>query len=193
MRIGAENDLERIKIIRDTFGMELQLSADANQFYDFDAALKMSHHLADHGILWFEEPLFSSSITELAELAALSPVPLATGENMNTHWQIQDVCSLKAAKILQPDVIYQGGMTEFIRSAKLIEANGLTLGAHLFHELSASLAGLCKQHYVEHIDFFPHDLFTHDFSITDGNIYLPKVPGTGVTVSSQAIKKYQIS
>ncbi len=193
MRIGSGNDLQRLKFIRKTFGDELNLLADANQYYDFDSAIEMSKYLADYNVLWFEEPLFSSSITELSKLAQLSPVPIATGENMNSHWQIQDVCELKAAQIIQPDVIYQGGITEFIRSAEIINNANLSMGAHLFHELSASLAGLCKKHYVEHIDFFPDDLFTNDFSIRDGKIMLPQTPGHGVTVSSQVIEKYIIN
>lgn len=192
MRIGSDNDIQRIKFLRNTFGDELILSVDANQYYDFNAALKMSKKLADFNILWFEEPLFSSSMTELAKLAALSFVPIATGENMNSHWQIQDACELKAAQIFQPDVIYQGGITEFKRSAEIISKANLTMGAHLFHELSASLAGLCNKHYVEHIDFFPADFFTNDFSIKDGKIFLPKTPGHGVEVSRQAIDKYKV-
>jgi L-alanine-DL-glutamate epimerase-like enolase superfamily enzyme len=190
MRLGSDNDIARIKFLRDTFGENLILIADANQYYDFNSALEMSKHLADFNILWFEEPLFSSSITELAELAELSPVAIATGENMNSHWQIQDACKLKAAKILQPDVIYQGGITEFKRSAEIIDSANLTLGAHLFHELSISLAGLCKKHYVEHIDFFPANFFINDFSIKDGKIFLPKTPGHGVTISKQAIQQF---
>lgn len=193
MRVGGENDVERIRFLRETFGEDLILSVDANQYYDFNSALEMSKRLADFDVVWFEEPLISNSVTELAELAELSPVPIATGENMNSHWQIQDACALKAAEILQPDVIYQGGITEFKRSVQIISETGLTLGAHLFHELSSSLSGLCEKHYVEHIDFFPTDLFTHDFSIQDGKIWLSKEPGHGVTIPSQAIKKYQIS
>lgn len=192
MRVGGDNDLARIKFLRNTFGDDLILSADANQYYDFDSALEMSKHLGDMNILWFEEPLFSNSITELAKLAELSPVPIATGENMNSHWQIQDACILGAAKIFQPDVIYQGGITEFKRSAEILNTANLTLGAHLFHELSSSLSGLCKNHYVEHIDFFPNDFFIHDFSIKDGKIFLPNTPGNGVTVAEHSIKKYRL-
>ena len=191
MRVGSDNDLTRIKWLREAFGDDLILSADANQYYDFDSALKMSKILADFNFQWFEEPLFSSSITELSKLASLSPIPIATGENMNSHWQIQDTCELKAARIIQPDVIYQGGITEFQKSALVVEAAKLTLSAHLFHELSVSLAGLCEKHYVEHIDFFPNDFFINDFSISDGKIFLPRDPGHGASVSEHAIKKYR--
>jgi L-alanine-DL-glutamate epimerase-like enolase superfamily enzyme len=39
MRVGSDNDLDRIKGLRDAFGEGLIFSADANQFYDFDSAL----------------------------------------------------------------------------------------------------------------------------------------------------------
>ncbi|HVV69596.1 MAG TPA: mandelate racemase/muconate lactonizing enzyme family protein [Gammaproteobacteria bacterium] len=191
MRIGSDNDLTRIQFLRQTFGSELELIVDANQFYDFASAVEMSKILAEYDVLWFEEPLYSASITELSHLAELSSIPIATGENMNSHWQIKDACELKAAQILQPDVIYQGGITEFVRSAEIINDYGLKLGAHLFHELSLSLAGLANQHYVEHIDFFPDDFFNNDFTITNGKIVLPETPGHGVTISDRSIQKYQ--
>jgi len=191
MRVGSDNDLIRIKWLRDAFGDDLVLSADANQYYDFDSAFEMSKQLADLNFQWFEEPLFSNSMTELAKLAKLSPIPIATGENMNSHWQIQDTCELEAAKIIQPDVIYQGGITEFKKSAALVRKANLILSAHLFHELSISLAGLCEKHYVEHIDFFPNDFFINDFKIKNGKIFLPKDSGHGASVCEQAIKKYR--
>ena len=60
----------------------------------------------------------------------------------SSHWQIQDACELKAAAILQADVIHQGGITEFKYSADIVNQNNLLLGTHLFHELSSSLAEL---------------------------------------------------
>ncbi len=91
------------------------------------------------------------------------------------------------------DVIYQGGITEFKKSAEIIARSNRIMSAHLFHELSVSLAGLCDQHFVEHIDFFPDDLFVHDFSIIDGKINLPKTPGHGAAVTDQAIDRYTIN
>ncbi len=192
MRIGGDDDFGRIRFLRQTFGDTLILSADANQYYDFATACEVSKMLADFNIAWFEEPLFSSSLTELAQLAKLSPVPIATGENMNSHWQIQDACALGVATIFQPDVIFQGGITEFKRSATCIQAHECAMGTHLFHELSVSLAGLCDQSYVEHLDFFPSDLFEHPFEIKTGKIALVDAPGHGATVTKMAIQKYYI-
>lgn len=69
MRVGCENDLSRLKSIRQAFGNALVLAVDANQHYkSFELALEMSRYLADFNIAWFEEPLFSGSMTELAKL-----------------------------------------------------------------------------------------------------------------------------
>ena len=151
--------------MRKTFKNELKLSVDANQYYTFSQAVEMSKRLAEYNIFWFEEPLFNASLVELSKLAKLSPVRIATGENMNSHWQMQDACELEAAAVLQPDIIHQGGITEFSRSIGIIKQYNMILGTHLFHELSSSLAGLNEEHFVEHFDFFPDDFFINDFSI----------------------------
>lgn len=192
IRIGSDRDELRLKLLRKTFSDSLNIAVDANQHYDLVSAKEVSKMLANYDVQWFEEPLFSNSVTELAELAECSPVPIASGENVSSHWQIEDMCKLNAATTIQPDVIHCGGISEFIRIADVVSRYDLILSAHLFAELSLSLAGLSKKPMLEHVDFFADDLFEHDFSIKDGYINPNFASGHGIVVTEAAIKKYQI-
>lgn len=59
-----------------------------------------------------EEPAQSQNIDILAELAAKTHIPVATGERIYTKWGFREVLDKKAARILQPDICYAGGITE---------------------------------------------------------------------------------
>jgi len=193
IRIGSDHDERRLALLRDTFGDKLILYADANQHYSLQAAIDASHMLKSFGVEWFEEPLFSTSIEDLKELAKQSLVPIGTGENISSHWQFQDLCASKAADFIQPDVINCGGITEFIKIAKIISQHSLVMTTHLLHELSVSLAGLCDKVLVEHLCLFPDDLFKYNFYIKAGSIEALEVHGTGLTFSDDALKDYKIT
>ncbi len=63
----------------------------------------------------------SQNIDILAELAAKTHIPVATGERIYTKWGFREVLDKKAASILQPDICYAGGITELRLIAGMAE------------------------------------------------------------------------
>jgi L-alanine-DL-glutamate epimerase-like enolase superfamily enzyme len=149
--------------------------------------------LKNYGITWFEDPLFSDSICELKKFSQKINIPVCVGENYHSEWQFEDVCELGAADILQPDVVRCGGITSFLKIVTVAEQYNKKLLTHLLPELSVSLIGLCKTAYAcEMIGLFPAETFTQEFSVVDGNIKIPLVPGTGAYISPHILKKFRI-
>jgi L-alanine-DL-glutamate epimerase-like enolase superfamily enzyme len=149
--------------------------------------------LADHGVGWFEEPVLADSTDDLAEVAASSPVPIAAGENVYFRWGFREICDRRAATYLQPDVGRCGGITEFIKIAHLADSYNLALSSHLWHELSISLVGAGPSGFmVEYAELIPPDALTRPFEVTDGHISVPDVPGHGVEVTSEALRRFGI-
>lgn len=192
IRIGSDNDQQKLELLRKTFDDKIIFYADANQFYDYDDAMKTATLLSEYDVQWFEEPLFSNSLKKLSQLANEVSIPIATGENFSSHWQFEDLMQLGSVHILQPDIIHCGGITEFIKIASVLPKNTL-LTTHLLHELSISCIGLHSNTMVEHLDLFPNDLFTHHFDLKNGTIKIPNLPGTGVNFSNEALKWYQVN
>src|ERR1019366_3550524 len=64
------------------------------------------------------------------EVAAITHVPIATGERMTTVAEFSDVLASRAAHILQPDVAHVGGIANTAEVAALCEANGLGFAPH---------------------------------------------------------------
>ena len=192
-KIGTNRDEERISYLRSNMGEDFILFADANQKYIVREAIEVSNMLAEYGVAWFEEPVIADSVDDLAELSKESMVPLAAGENAYLRWGFRELCERRAVGFLQPDVGRCGGITEFRKIANLADAFNISLSCHLVHEISVSLIGASPSGYmVEYMDFFNSEDMTQDFSVKDGKITVPDVPGHGFEFTEEALKNYRI-
>lgn len=192
-KVGTARDRERTELLRRELGDAVTLLADANQRFNVREAIEHSRMLADSGVGWFEEPVLADSIDDLAEVAARSAVPVATGENAYYRWEFREILERRAASYLQPDVARAGGITEFRRIAALAEAFNIPLSSHLWHELSVSLVGASPSGWMaEYAELFPPGTLTADFDVVDGCIEIPDVPGHGVEFTDEALKRYTV-
>ena len=192
-KIGTPRDEERTALLRREMGDGFTLFADANQRFTVAEALETTRMLADYEVAWIEEPVLADSTDDLAEVAASSPVPVAAGENVYFRWGFREICDRRAASYLQPDVGRCGGVTEFIKVAHLADAYNLALSSHLWHELSISLVGAVSAGFmVEYAELIPPDTLTRPFEVIDGRIEVPDVPGHGVEVTPEAMKRFAV-
>ena len=193
-KIGAGRDHERTALLRNAMGEDFTLFADANQQFTVREAVESSRMLADYGIAWIEEPVLADSVDDLGEVAAASAVPVAAGENAYFRWGFREICDLRAASYLQPDVTRCGGITEFRKIASLAESYRLALSSHLWPELSISLVGASPSGYLpEYAELIPADLLTRRFPVVNGAIQVPDVPGHGVEFTAEAIARFRRS
>jgi L-alanine-DL-glutamate epimerase-like enolase superfamily enzyme len=190
-KIGSPRDRERTALLRGEMGDDFTLFADANQRYTVTEALESARMLADHDVAWIEEPVLSDSTDELAEVAALSSVPVAAGENVYFGWGFREICDRRAAAYLQPDVGRCGGITEFIKVAHLADSYDLALSSHLWHELSISLVGASRRGFMaEYAELIPPHALTSPFEVVDGKIRVPETPGHGVELTPEAMSRF---
>ncbi|MED5580120.1 MAG: mandelate racemase/muconate lactonizing enzyme family protein [Nitrospinota bacterium] len=193
LKIGTNRDEDRISFLREKMGEDFILFADANQKYNVREAIEVSNMLAEYGVAWFEEPVIADSVDDLAALAKVSMVPLAVGENSYMRWGFRELCEKRAVGFLQPDVGRCGGITEFRKIANLADAFNISLSCHLVHEISVSLIGASPSGYMaEYMDFFKPEDITQDFSVKNGKIAVPDVPGHGFEFTDNALKNYRI-
>src|SRR5262249_55145613 len=83
------------------------------------AARRAAAALAPSGLFWLEEPLPAEDFRGYAELRRLCGVPLAAGESLYTEAQFRDLLLAGAVDFVQPNVCRVGGITPFLRIARL--------------------------------------------------------------------------
>jgi L-alanine-DL-glutamate epimerase-like enolase superfamily enzyme len=148
-----DTDLERVAAVRQVIGDRRLLMVDANQLWDLPQARRAAKALAPYDIFWLEEPLAAEDFRGYADLRRLVSMPLAAGESLYTEAQFRELLLAGAVDFVQPNVCRVGGITPFLRIARLARHFSVPVMPHLLPDISGQLA-MCLplQPFVEDID-----------------------------------------
>ena len=195
----VQQDLDRIRIVREVLGPDRRLALDANNAWPTAAdALPVIRAMEAYAPWWIEEPLSPDDLAGHARLAADLLTPIATGEIEATRWGFLALIEAKAADILQPDACVVGGVTEWIKVAHLAAAHGIAVAPHWNADVHAHLAAAtpnCSvvEYFDVHEDVYNFDLvLAEHLTLTDGWINVPDRPGVGLILDEAAIDRYRI-
>ena len=109
---GTETDTRVVSSIARDLRDGERLMADATQGWDLAEARHAVPRLGAFGLGFIEEPLAADRpAAEWAELALLSPVPLAGGENVMGYEAFATLIANGYLGVIQPDMLKWGGMT----------------------------------------------------------------------------------
>jgi D-arabinonate dehydratase len=142
MKVGLQDfneDIDRVKLVRETIGPDVDLAIDVNSGWSLQAAKQMAEKLEPYGIYWLEEPLPPDEIDNHAKLAASTSIPIAVGETHATKWEFKELMESGGVDIVQADIVRCGGVTEWIKIAAIADAYGLPMCPHAATEIAASL------------------------------------------------------
>lgn len=194
LRVGArraEEDVERVRAVREKLGDGLRIMVDANERLDLPTALWLARRLDELGVHWLEEPLPADDVAGHAHLAATGGVPIAVGEHLHGRFEFANYLRAGAASILQPDVPLVGGVTEWLRISAVAEVFGAVLTPHFLPELHVHLAAAVPNcTTVEHFPLID-DVLQETLTINDGVATPPDRPGHGMRWDEDALDRFR--
>jgi len=168
MKVGSEpaQDLERVAQARRAVG-KAGLFVDANGAYGVKQAIGLAKGFAEHGVLWFEEPVSSDDLEGLALVRRHIPAPMevAAGEYAFDADNIRRLLEARAVDVLQADITRCLGITGFLQAAALSDAFHVDLSAHCAP--SAHLHAACAVPRLRHLEWF-HDHVRIEQMLLDG-------------------------
>jgi len=137
---SLEEDVRRVAEVRRIIGPSRQLMVDANQLWDLPTARRGAAALAPFHISWLEEPLPAEDYQAYARLRAAIDIPVAAGESLYTEAQFRDLLLAGAVDFVQPNVCRVGGVTPFLRIARMARMFDVPVMPHLLPDISGQLA-----------------------------------------------------
>jgi len=195
MKIGGapiKEDVERVRVVRQAIGPDINLMVDANNAYTAVEAIRIARQIEDEDIYWFEEPVHAEDYVGLANVRANTIIPVATGENEYTRYGFRDLIACDGADILQPDANVLGGITEFKHIASLASAYGLTVAPHgssiLHVHLVAAVSNGLLVEYVITEGEGKAGLFASKLTLdNEGMVSPPEAPGLGIALNEDVL------
>lgn len=172
---------------------------DANSGFSPRHAIAVGRLLEAEGISHYEEPCPYWRLEETKQVADALDLDVTGGEQ---DWDLATwarMIEMRAVDVVQPDVMYMGGITRTLKVAQMAAAAGLPCTPH---SANLSLVTLCTMHLlgaianpgkylelsIEGADYYPwqQGLFREDpYTVKDGHVTIPSSPGWGVEINPQ--------
>ncbi len=97
------------------------------------SAIRLAKRLEKYDPLWFEEPVPPGQEEAMAQVAAKTTIPIATGERLTTKYEFFKLLQAGGASILQMNVGRCGGLLEAKKIASMAEAYYAQIAPHLYN------------------------------------------------------------
>ena len=84
---GDQEDLDRIRAVRQLIGDDALFLVDVNMVWDVEKAIRMARRMEEFRIHWLEEPTNPDDYEGYARIAQATTIPIAMGENLHTIYE----------------------------------------------------------------------------------------------------------
>ncbi|HEX6141698.1 MAG TPA: mandelate racemase/muconate lactonizing enzyme family protein [Geminicoccaceae bacterium] len=200
MKVGGaplKEDVERVRVVRETIGADTRLMVDALYNLDVAEAIAMARAFERFDIHFFEAPVSPYDIEGQARVARASPIPICGNENQAWLGYFRRLIDAHAVHYVQFDLAACGGVGEGMRIAHYAQAHHLPITLHAssssaLFAASLHLAAACPNtHSVEYHmlhqwfwDLVPDDAFAPE---PGGFLRPPAGPGIGIELRPEDV------
>ena len=177
----------------------MTLYADANGSYDVPMAVRMGRLMEEQRFRFFEEPVPFDHYDETRQVAAALKIPVALGEEEMSLRGFRRIIETGTARVIQPDLLYFGGMIRSVKVARMAEAAGLECTPHMSggalgylyvaHFASCIANPGPHQEYKGEEDDLPAASDSSPLKSIKGVLRVPSGPGLGITIDPDYLKK----
>ena len=192
MKVGRERlseDVARVAAMRELLGPDLPLMVDANMRWRADVAIRAARALAPYQLTWLEEPTIPDDVKGHVRIAQEGGLPIATGENLHTLYEFQAMIAAGGVAFPEPDLSNCGGVSVWLKVARLAEAANLAVTSHGVHDLHVHLlAAVPNASFLEVHGFGLERFMAEPLRIEDGVAIAPERPGHGVELDWQGLE-----
>ncbi|MPR35718.1 mandelate racemase/muconate lactonizing enzyme family protein [Salmonirosea aquatica] len=196
-----DEDIRRIKAIREAIGDGLPLRVDANQGWDYVSAVRVLKAIEKYDVQYCEQPVKHWDFENLARVRAHSPIPICADESLFTHIDALQLVRQQAVDYFNIKLSKSGGIHTALKINAIAEAAGIPC---MIGCMSESRLGITANAHLAsarpNIVFYDLDSpFEHAIDpVAGGATYrdhyhldLPDTPGHGADFEEDFLKEME--
>lgn len=201
--VNVDDDIRRLRGIRETVGDDVILMVDANQAWEVDEAIEWMRRLAEFRPWFIEEPTSPDDVMGHRKIREnIGDIRVATGEHCPNRILFKQFIAGDAIDVVQIDACRMAGLNEILTVYLLAAKFGKPVCPH------AGGVGLCE--YVQHLSMIDyvmisaeigerviefadhlHEHFEDPCVLRNGAYQVPTAPGFSVQMREQSVADYE--
>ena len=120
--VNPQEDIERVKRIREVVGPEIKIRIDANQGWTPKEAIEVLRKLEKYDVELVEQPVNAEDIKGLATVRKNSSIPVMADETVHSPEDALRVIKAEAADLINIKLMKSGGIWKAMKIAAIAEA-----------------------------------------------------------------------
>ncbi|MCB1445204.1 MAG: L-rhamnonate dehydratase [Rhizobiaceae bacterium] len=195
---GLHKNYEFLKAHRAAIGPDFPLMVDCYMSLNVSYAIRLAEKCTDLDIYWWEEVLHPDDVEGFAQLKQAHPkLKWTTGEHEYTRYGFRRLIENRFIDILQPDVMWVGGLTELLKISAHASAYDLPViphgsGPYSYH----FIASQPHSPFCEYVAASPDgrsilpvfgNLFTGEALPENGKLRISSAPGFGMEIADRSL------
>jgi len=191
VKVGTtpQEDVERVRRIREAVGPDFPIRIDANQGWDGVSAVQALQGMAPMGVQYCEQPVVAWDLASMRAVRQASPIPIMADESLFDSRDALRLVAQEACDYFNIKLAKSGGLNEALKIAAVAEATGIPCMVGCMSETRLALTAAAHlasaRPIIRFLDLDSADMHAVD-PVLDGMTYgqggrlaLPEGPGLG--------------
>lgn len=207
LKVGRDlqDDVDRIRFMRNAIGDHCNLMVDANQFWGLPEAKEHLEHYRPFDLHWIEEPIARDDVLgylELSKTFSDASFGFACGEHAASPVIFKQLLKSGAIKFCQIDAVRVAGVNDVIAIILMAAKYNVPVCPHgggialcnmiqhygMWDQIAVS--GHSETQLVEYIDFL-QDAVEHPVATKDGHYVTPSALGWGLEFRPSFLERHR--
>jgi len=192
---------ERVKAVRKAIGEDVDILIEVHGNLGVSSAIQMGKRLEEFHPFFYEEPIDAMNVECMKKVSENVNIPIAAGERLYTRYGFRQYIEKQALDILQPDIGLAGGLTEVKKIADYADTYNIHVQPHncigpvataVAVQLDAAITNFIIQEWSPYRPSNIYNLVDNplEHKVKNSYITVPDLPGLGVELVEDAVKKY---
>ncbi len=198
---GIDRMCEYVAAVRDAIGYDMPLSTDHLGHIGVKSIIRLGKAYEKFNLEWMEDVIPWYYTDLLKEITDASPTPTLTGEDIYEIADFEKLCKNHAVDKIHPDLATSGGILRTHKIGDMAFGYGVPMAMHFagtpvscmanVHCAAATRNFLALENHSLDVPFWGNLVNGIDKPIINrGYIKVPDVPGLGVTLNDDEVKRH---
>ena len=198
-----DHALQPFRDVRDAVGGDIKIANDGHGKWALPVAIQIAQAMEPLDIMWQEDLMPLLNPDALLRLQESTSTPVCISERLLSRWQLRQFIENGSARIVMPDLIWTGGVSETHRIAVMASAQQVPVAPHdatgpvnIFacaQICMSSPNAMIMEHVRPYFYGWYSDFVEPNLPIENGWLAAPQEPGIGTRLKAEVFQRKDVS